>query len=41
MTANTMMRTDSSWTFPESYTADGTWIVRSSDGRQRGRHMGS
>ena len=30
------MWTESSWAFPESYTADDSWIVRSSDGGQRG-----
>ena len=30
------MWTESSWAFPESYTADVSWIVRSSNGRQRG-----
>ena len=34
-TAITMMLTESSWTFPESYTADDSWIVRSSDGGQQ------
>ena len=34
-TAITTMWTDSSWAFPESYTADDSWIVRSSDGGQR------
>jgi len=29
------MWTDSSWAFPESYTADDSWIVRSSDGGRR------
>jgi len=29
------MWTESSWAFPESYTADESWIVRSSDGWQR------
>ena len=28
----TMMWTKSSWAFAESYTADVSWIVRSSDG---------
>ena len=32
MTAITTMWTESSWAFPESYTADESWIVRSSDG---------
>ena len=32
LTAITMMWTESSWAFPESYTADDSWIVRSSDG---------
>ena len=27
------MWTESSWAFPESYTADDSWIVHSSDGR--------
>ena len=31
-TAITTMWTESSWAFPESYTADDSWIVRSSDG---------
>ena len=35
-TAITTMWTESSWAFPESYTADESWIVRSSDGGQRG-----
>ena len=35
-TAITTMWTESSWVFPESYTADDRWIVRSSDGGQRG-----
>jgi len=35
-TAITTMWTESSWTFPESYTADDSWIVRSSDGGKRG-----
>ena len=35
-TAITTMWTESSWTFPESYTADESWNVRSSDGGQRG-----
>ena len=35
-TAITTMWTQSSWAFPESYTADESWIVRSSDGGQRG-----
>jgi len=26
------MWTESSWAFPESYTAEDSWIVRSSDG---------
>jgi len=30
------MWTESSWDFPESYTADESWIVRSSDGGQQG-----
>ena len=30
------MWTESSWAFPKSYTADDSWIVRSSDGGQRG-----
>ena len=30
------MWTESSWAFPESYTADDSWIVRWSDGGQRG-----
>jgi len=34
-TAITTMWTESSWAFPESYTADGSWIVRSSNGDQR------
>jgi len=32
----TTMWTESLWAFPESYTADDSWIVRSSDGRQWG-----
>ena len=36
MTAITTMWTESSWAFPESYTADESWIVRSSDGGQWG-----
>ena len=35
-TVITMMWTESLWAFPESYTADDSWIVRSSDGGQRG-----
>ena len=35
-TAITTMWTASLWVFPESYTADESWIVRSSDGGQRG-----
>jgi len=35
----TTMRKESSWTFPESYTADESWIVRSSDGGQPGDKM--
>ena len=31
-TAITTMWTESSWAFPGSYTADDSWIVRSSDG---------
>jgi len=31
-TAITTMWTESSWAFPESYTADDSWIMRSSDG---------
>jgi len=31
-TAITTMWTEFSWVFPESYTADDSWIVRSSDG---------
>jgi len=30
------MWTKSSWAITESYTADDSWIVRSSDGGQRG-----
>ena len=30
------MWTESSWAFPESYTADDSWIERSSDGGQLG-----
>ena len=30
------MWTEFSWAFPESYTADDSWIVRSSDGGQQG-----
>ena len=36
MTAITTMWTESSWAFPESYTADESCIVRSNDGGQRG-----
>ena len=35
-TAITTMWTESSWAFSESYTADESWIVRLSDGGQRG-----
>jgi len=35
-TAITTMWTKSSWAFPDSYTADDSRIVRSSDGGQRG-----
>ena len=35
-TAITTMWTESSWAFPERYTADDSWIVRSSDGGQLG-----
>ena len=35
-TAITTMWTESSWAFPKSYTANESWIVRLSDGRQRG-----
>jgi len=35
-TAITTMWTESSWAFPESYTVNDSWIVRSSDGGQRG-----
>jgi len=35
-TAITTMWTESSWAFPESYTADESWIVHSSDGGQWG-----
>ena len=34
-TAITTMWTESSWAFPESYTADDSWIVRSSNGDLR------
>jgi len=34
-TAITTTWTESSWAFPESYTADDSWIMRSSDGGQR------
>ena len=34
-TAITKMWTESSWAFPEGYTADDSWIVRSSNGNQR------
>jgi len=34
-TAIITMWTESSWTFPESYTADDSWIVRSRDGGHR------
>jgi len=34
-TAITKKWTESSWAFPESYTADESWIVRSSDGGQQ------
>ena len=30
------MWTELSWAIPESYTADDSWIVRSSDGRKWG-----
>jgi len=36
MTVITTMWTESSWAFPESYTAHDSWIVHSSDGGQRG-----
>ena len=36
MTAITTVWTESSWAFPESYTANDSWIVRSSDGGQPG-----
>jgi len=36
MTAITTKWTEFSWTFPESYTADDSWIVRLSNGGQRG-----
>jgi len=36
MTAITTMWTESLWAFPGSYTANDSWIVHSSDGRQRG-----
>jgi len=32
MTAITTIETESSWAYPESYTADDSWIVCSSDG---------
>jgi len=32
MTVITKMWTKFSWAFPESYTADDSWIVRSNDG---------
>ena len=35
-TVITTMLTESSWTFPESYTTDDSWIMRSSAGGQRG-----
>ena len=35
-TAITIKWTESLWAFPESYTANESWIVRSSDGGQRG-----
>jgi len=34
-TAITKIWTESSWAFPESYTADDSWIARSSNGDQR------
>jgi len=34
MTAITTMWTESSWAFPESYTADDIWIMCSSNGDQ-------
>ena len=34
-TAITTMWTESSWAFPESYTADDSWIMHSSNGDQR------
>jgi len=33
------MWTESSCVFPESYTADDSWIVRSSDGGQKGSYL--
>ena len=36
-TAITTMRTEFSCAFPESYTADDSWIVRSSDGGHGGQ----
>ena len=35
-TSITSMWTESSWAFPESYTTDDSWIMRSRDGGQRG-----
>jgi len=34
-TTTIMMWTESSWTFPESYTADDSWIMCSSNGNRR------
>ena len=36
MTAIMSVWTESSWAFPKSYTADDSWIVRTSDGGQQG-----
>jgi len=36
MTAITTMWTESSWAFPESYTADDSWILHLSDGGEWG-----
>ena len=38
-TAITTMRTEASWAFHESYTADDSWIMRSNDREQQGDEM--
>jgi len=40
-TAITTMWTESSWAFPESYSADDSWIVRSRAMADTGRQKGS